>query len=92
MQNNMVKLGAVNIYVGGEKIKAIPAEVDHDRDLMGGSRGTREVEYTFPTIKGLRLRKGLAVTSDNVIWKIDSFSKGAAMTTIRLIEPNRIEE
>lgn len=92
MQNNLAKLGAHTIYVGSEKIEALPAEVDHDRDLMGGSRNSREVEYEFPTIKGLRLRKGLAVKADGKKWKIDSFSKGVAMTTLRLIEPNRIEE
>ena len=92
MQNNLDKLGAVNIHVGGVKIKALPAEVDHDRDIMGGSRGTRDIDFEFPTMKGLQLRKGMAVKADGKKWKIDSFSKGVAMTTLRLIEPNRIDE
>ena len=92
MQTNLAKLGSESIYVGGQMIQALPAEVDHDRDIMGGSRHSRDVDYEFPTIKDLKLRKGLAVKADGKKWKIDSFSKGVAMTTLRLIEPNRIEE
>lgn len=92
MKANLAKLGGHSIYVGSEKIQALPAEVDNDREIMGGSRHTRDVDYEFPTIKGLKLRTGLSVKASGKKWKIDSFSIGVAMTTIRLIEPNRIEE
>ena len=92
MSRNLGKLGAHDIYVAGSKIQALPAEVDHDRDIMGGSRASRDVDYEFPTIRDLKLRKGMAVKAMGQKWKIDSFSRGETMTTLRLIEPNRIED
>ena len=88
----MGQLGAIDITIDSHKVKAIPAEAQHDRELMGGSREEREIDYQFPTIKGLELRKGMAVEAEGKEWKIDSFQRGRAMTTITIIEPNRVEE
>ena len=90
--NVLGKLGAEYITIGSEKISAIPAEVDHDRELMGGSREEREIEYQFPTVDKLKLKKGMAVKAQRRSWKIDRFQRGRAMTTVTLIEPNRIED
>jgi len=86
------KLGAEKITVGGQVVDAIPAEAQHDRNLMGGSREEREIDYQFPTVKNLKLRKGMAVSAQDKKWKIESFQRGRAMTTITVIEPNRVEE
>lgn len=90
--SQMQKLGAHTITVDGKKILAIPAEVEIDRELMGGSREEREIEYQFPTIRGRKYRKGMAVQAQGQQWKIDSVTHGKAMTTLRIIEPNRVEE
>ena len=90
--SQLAKLGADTITVDGKKIQAIPAEVETDRELMGGSREEREIDYQFPTIKGRKYRKGMAVQAQGQQWKIDSFQLGKAMTTLRITEPNRIEE
>ena len=87
----MTTLGAHKVTIDGRSLQAIPAEVDTDRDLMGGSRESREIDYQFPTVSGLKLRKGMAVKSQGKTWKIDSFRQGTGMTTIRLIEPNRVD-
>ena len=87
----MTTLGAHKITINGSAFDAIPAELDTDRDLMGGSRESREIVYEFPTIKGLSLKKGMAVKGQGKSWKIDSFRTGTGMTSIRLIEPNRVE-
>jgi hypothetical protein len=79
------------VTINGSTIQAIPAEVDTDRELMGGSRESREIVYEFPTIAGLKLKKGMAVKSQGKSWKIESFRKGTSMTSIRLIEPNRVD-
>jgi len=92
MGNVLGKLGAEYITIGSEKVSAIPAEVDHDRELMGGSREEREIQYQFPTVDKLKLKKGMTVKAQRRSWKIDSFQRGRAMTTVTLIEPNRIEE
>ena len=92
MQNVLGQLGAENITIASRTVSAIPAEVDVDRELMGGSREEREINYQFPTIKGLKLKKGMAVKADDHDWKISNFQRGKAMTTITLIEPNRVEE
>ena len=42
MGNILGKLGAEFITIESRKISAIPAEVDVDRELMGGSREERE--------------------------------------------------
>lgn len=88
---SMTTLGAHNVTIDGSTIKAIPGEVDTDRELMGGSRESRDIVYEFPTIAGLKLKKGMAVKSQGKSWKIESFRKGTGMTSIRLIEPNRVD-
>jgi len=92
MQKVLGQLGAENITIASRKVWAIPAEVEVDRELMGGSREERDIDYQFPTIEGLKLKKGMAVKADGQDWKISNFQRGRAMTTIRLIEPNRGEE
>jgi len=91
LTQSMTTLGAHKITINGSSIDAIPAEVDTDRDLMGGSRESREVIYEFPTIKGLSLKKGMAVKGQGKSWKIESFRTGTGMTSIRIIEPNRVD-
>lgn len=92
MGNVLGKLGAEYITIGSTKVSAVPAEVTHDRGLMGGSREEREIEYQFPTVDKLKLKKGMAVKAQSRSWKIERFQRGRAMTTITIIEPNRIEE
>jgi hypothetical protein len=92
MGNILGKLGAEFITIESRKISAIPAEVDVDRELMGGSREEREIDYQFPTIKDLKLKKGMKVKANGKGWKISNFQRGKAMTTETLIEPNRVEE
>jgi len=89
--NQMATLGGHAITIDSDTIQAIPAEVDTDQELMGGSRESREINYEFPTIKNLHLRKGMQVQAQDREWKIESFRRGEAMTSIRLIEPNRVE-
>jgi hypothetical protein len=91
INQSMTTLGAHSVTINGSTIQAIPAEVDTDRELMGGSRESREIVYEFPTIAGLNLQKGMAVKSQGKSWKIESFRKGTGMTSIRLIEPNRVD-
>jgi len=88
----MTTLGGESITVDSDTIIAVPADVDTNRDLMGGSRETRDMTYQYPTIKGQELRKGMQVQAQDKEWKIDSFQRGRAMTTLMLIEPNRVEE
>jgi len=88
----MTTLGGETITVNSTTIIAVPADVDTNRDLMGGSRETRDLTYQYPTIKGQELRKGMQVQAQGKEWKIDSFQRGRAMTTLMLIEPNRVEE
>ena len=92
MAQQLGKLGAESITVDGEKLDAIPAEVEIDRELMGGSREERDIDYQFPTTKNRKFRKGMSVIAQGQKWKIQSISRGKAMTTLRLIEPNRVEE
>ena len=84
------KLGGEKINVNGSDILAVPGEARITRELMGGSREEREVDYQFPTTKGLKLKKGMSVTAQGQKWKIESYQRGTAMTTLTLIEPNRI--
>ena len=88
----MATLGGEKITVDSDTIVAVPAEVDSDRDLMGGSREQRDLTYQYPTISGQELRKGMQVQAQGKSWKIDTFQRGRAMTTLMLIEPNRVEE
>lgn len=92
MVKQMARLGAEPITIDGTEVFAVPAEVDSDRDLMGGSRDKRDLDYQFPTRQDLKIRKGATVEADGKKWKIENFRRGRAMTTISLIEPNRIEE
>jgi len=92
MASVLDKLGAELITIGSVKVSAIPAEMDVDRELLGGSREEREIAYQFPTIDKLKIKKGMSVSADSKKWKIERFQKGKAMTTVILIEPNRIEE
>ena len=86
------KLGAETIVIDGKAVQCIPADVDTDRNLMGGSREERDLDLAFATIQSLKLRKGMHIEAMGKKWKIDTFRRGRSMTTIRLIEPNRIEE
>lgn len=88
----MKSLGAEIIILDGKEVYAVPAEVDSDRDLMGGSREKRDIDYQFPTDSKIRIRKGMAVKAGGKKWKLTNFQRGRAMTTLSLIEPNRIEE
>jgi len=88
----MTTLGAESITVDSKTIVAIPAEVDSDRDLMGGSRESRDIAYQYPSIKSQKIRKGMQVQAQGKEWKISTFQRGVAMTTLILIEPNRVEE
>lgn len=88
----MATLGGESITVDSDTIVAVPAEVDSDRELMGGSREQRDLTYQYPTISGQELRKGMQVQAQGKEWKIDTFQRGSAMTTLMLIEPNRVEE
>ena len=90
--NKTAKLGGEKINVNGSDILAVPGETRITRELMGGSREEREVDYQYPTIKGQELRKGMQVQAQGKEWKIDTFQRGRAMTTLMLIEPNRVEE
>jgi hypothetical protein len=92
LSRQMGSLGAEKIEIDGQTIYAIPAEVDTDRDMMGGSRENRDVDYQFPTDDNIKLRKGAAVNACGKKWKVENFRQGRAMTTISLIEPNRIQE
>jgi len=92
LATQMNTLGGETITVDSTAIIAVPADVDTNRDLMGGSRETRDMTYQYPTIKGQELRKGMQVQAQDKEWKIDSFQRGRAMTTLMLIEPNRVEE
>ena len=80
------------LKLGQDTIIAVPAEVDTDRSLMGGSREERELDVTFPTVTGLKIKKGSVCHFDGEKWRIDNFRRGRAMTTISLIEPNRKED
>jgi hypothetical protein len=88
--NKTAKLGGEKINVNGSDILAVPGETRITRELMGGSREEREVDYQYPTIKGLKLKKGMSVAAQGQKWKIESYQRGTAMTTLTLIEPNRI--
>ena len=88
--NKTAKLGGEKINVNGSDILAVPGETRITRELMGGSREEREVDYQYPTIKGLNLKKGMSVVAQGQKWKIESYQRGTAMTTLTLIEPNRI--
>ena len=37
-------------------------------------------------------KKGMKVKANGKGWKISNFQRGKAMTTVTLIEPNRVEE
>ena len=92
LAGQMTTLGGETITVDSTAIIAVPAEVDSDRELMGGSREQRDLTYQYPTISGQELRKGMQVQAQNKEWKIDTFQRGRAMTTLMLVEPNRVEE
>ena len=88
----LARLGAETITVNGKNIDAIPAEIDSRRELMGGNREERQILYQFPTDSKMKLRTGMQCKAQGKDWKIDSVEKGKAMTTLTLIEPNRVEE
>ena len=84
-------LGAEPVTIASKTIQAIWGETDNRREIEGGSRLERDVTVQFPTAQGLTLRVGMTVTGRNKKWKVDNIRKGQAMTTLILIEPNRIE-
>lgn len=92
MAQQLTKLGAETITVNGQNMQAIPAEIDSDRELMGGSREERQILYQFPSNAKLKLRTGMLCKAQGQDWKINAIERGKAMTTLTLIEPNRVEE
>ena len=89
--NSLGTLGAEPVTIASETIQAVWGETDNRREIEGGSRLERDVTVQFPTAQGLSLRVGMTVTGRNKRWKVDQIRKGQAMTTLILIEPNRIE-
>ena len=92
MQGQMKTLGGQDLMIGDTTIIAVAGEVDSDRSLIGGSREQRDIDVNFPTVKGLKIRKGSVCHYDDQKWRIENFRIGRAMTTLMLIEPNRKEE
>lgn len=92
MQSQMRTLGGQELKIGDTTITAVAGEVDSDRSLIGGSREQRDIDVSFPTVKGLKIRKGSVCYFDDEKWRIENFRRGRAMTTLMLIEPNRKED
>lgn len=92
LADNMDTLGAESITIDGQSVFAILAEVDQETSIMGGSRVERSLTGQFPTNKSIGLRTGMAVSVGKKKWKLESFQRGQAMTTINIIEPNRVSE
>ena len=92
LSRQLKTLGGEIVIIEGQEVLAIPAEVDTNSGLMGGSREQRDIDYQFPTQRKIKVKKGMGVEAAGKKWKIDNFQRGTAMTTIRLIEPNRMEE
>jgi hypothetical protein len=88
---NLSTLGAEPVTIKSQTIKAVWGETVKEREIMGGSRVQRDVTIQFPTIQGFTLREGMTVAGRNQKWKVDRIQAGKAMTTLVLIEPNRIE-
>ena len=91
MAGQMSTLGAEDLTIASQTITAVWGETDKRREIEGGSRLERDVTVQFPTSQKLTLRVGMTVTGRKSKWKVDNIRKGQAMTTMTLIEPNRIE-
>lgn len=91
ISDNIGTLGGEPLTVASETFPAIWGETDKRREIEGGSRLERDVTVQFQTNPDLKLRVGMTVTGRNQRWKVDNIRSGKAMTTMILIEPNRIE-
>ena len=85
-------LGGETITIGTTDVLAVLAETDTEREIMGGSRVQRGLTAQFTTDTSLTIREGGEAAARGKAWKIEAVSKGQAMTTVELIEPNRITE
>ena len=90
--DNLSTLGAESITINGQSVDAVLSEVDQETSLIGGRRVERTLTGQFPTNRDMSLRTGMSVYVDKKKWKIERFQRGQAMTTITLIEPNRITD
>lgn len=91
ISNNIGTLGGESLTVASKTFPAIWGETDNRREIEGGSRLERDVTVQFTTDQSMKLRVGMTVTGRNQRWKVDNIRKGKAMTTMILIEPNRIQ-
>ena len=91
IQAALPTFGAEPITIKSQTIDAVWGETSKEREIMGGSRLQRDVTVQFPTRQGVELREGMTVSGRNQKWKVDRIQKGKAMTTLTLIEPNRVD-
>jgi hypothetical protein len=91
MAGQMSTLGGEDLSIKSQTVQAVWGETDKRREIEGGSRLERDVTVQFPTSDKLSLRVGMTVTGRSQKWKVDNIRKGQAMTTMILIEPNRIQ-
>tara|TARA_B110000014_G_C20086262_1_gene568173 strand:+ start:477 stop:785 length:309 start_codon:yes stop_codon:yes gene_type:complete len=91
LAGQMATLGEEPVIIGAETVQMILAEADNETAIMGGKRDERRLTGTLPTDASLVLKTGAKVTTRGQTWKIESVSKGQAMTSVTMIEPNRAE-
>ena len=87
----MATLGQEPVVFGSTTIQMILDEADVGTFIMGGKRDERQLTGSFPTDSTLTIKNGSEVTARDQTWKIENYRKGQAMTTVTLIEPNRVE-
>lgn len=85
-------LGGETVTIDGTDVLAVIDETSEERELMGGSRIERGLSAQFSTVSGLVTRAGSIVQTRGKYWKIENVRTGQAMTTLTLIEPNRITD
>ena len=92
LASQLETLGAEDVTLDSQALKAVLGETEEDRNINGGSRAELSLDAQFPTDKTIRLRVGMIATTRGKEWKLESFQRGQSMTTLRLIEKNRIED
>jgi len=87
----MAILGQEAVVFSSGTVNMILAEADVETNINGGKRDERRLTGSFPTDATITLKNGAKVTARDQTWKIESYNKGQAMTSVTLIEPNRAE-